>query len=469
MKICLVAAFPPSRRQLNEYSYHVAREIQRHKHVELTILADELADSDVPANPHEDGLHVEKPQELPGFNVIRCWKFGSLGTPMRLLNTIRRVNPDVVWFNLVFSSFGNPENPFAAFAGLSVPALTRAAGFYTHITLHHIIEHVDFANAGVRRERLYRLGTDVATWTLLKADSVSVLLSNYRRTLMKKYSAQNILVGTHGTFTTISRPPDFSCRGNSELRILAFGHWGTYKRLETLMESFPAVLRKIPNARLIVGGGNHPMAPGYWESIRDAQPKELPIEFRGYVPNKDVPELFRSSSVLIMPYDSSTGSSGPAHQACEYGVPIVCADIPDFRCMAVDDDMAISFYKTGDAGDLADKLITILQSPELQRQMAQHNYEAGIQMTMATVVRNYLRWFELHQCKRTIAGSRAERRRRWLHSWATRLSKSPADYTLDADLMPNGAEVTASLDYAEPGRIESPPPAPAKASPARKP
>jgi hypothetical protein len=55
MKICLVAAFPPSRRQLNEYSYHIAREIQRHKHVELTILADELADSDVPADPHTDG------------------------------------------------------------------------------------------------------------------------------------------------------------------------------------------------------------------------------------------------------------------------------------------------------------------------------------------------------------------------------------------------------------------------------
>ena len=105
-----------------------------------------------------------------------------------------------------------------------------------------------------------------------------------------------------------------------------------------------------------------------------AQPAGLPIEFRGYVPQRDIPELFRTSSVLVMPYNSSTGSSGPAHQACEYGVPIVCADISDFRCMAVDDDMAISFYKVGDAADLADKLVAILQSPELQRQMAEHNY-----------------------------------------------------------------------------------------------
>src|SRR6185312_16998658 len=120
-----------------------------------------------------------------------------------------------------------------------------------------------------------------------------------------------------------------------------------------------------------------------------------------YVPEEAIPELFQKTSLMVMPYDSATGSSGPAHQACEYGVPIVCADIPDFRCMAVDDDMAISFYRIGDSSDLADRLITILQSHDLQRQMSQHNYEAGVQMTMATVVRNYLRWFELHQCKRS--------------------------------------------------------------------
>ncbi|HLJ76245.1 MAG TPA: glycosyltransferase, partial [Acidobacteriaceae bacterium] len=365
MKICLVAAFPPSKRQLNEYSFHLARELQRHKNVELTILADELGPSDV--TPDVRKIHFEQSQEIPGFHVIRCWKFGSLATPVRLLQTIHRLKPDVVWFNLVFSSFGTPENPFAAFAGLSVPALTRAAGFYTHITLHHIIEHIDFANAGVRRERIFRMATDVATWALLKADSVSVLLSNYRRTLMKKYSAQNILVGTHGTFTTISHPPDLSRRNNPDQRILAFGHWGTYKRLETLVEAFPRVLQRCPRARLIIGGANHPMAPGYQESIRDSMPGNLPVQFLGYVASKDVADLFRTSTVLVMPYDSSTGSSGPAHQACEYGVPIVCADIPDFRCMAIDDDMAISFFKTRDASDLADKLITVLQSPDLQR------------------------------------------------------------------------------------------------------
>lgn len=411
MKICLVATFPPSGRQLNEYAFHIAQELEHHPHVELTILADELTDYEFATDANGHSLHDHA--ELPGFQVIRCWKFGSMSNPVRLLSAIRQLKPDVVWFNLVFSSFATPENPFAAFAGLSVPALVRASGFFTHITLHHIIEHVDFNAAGVRREKLLRFGTHFATKALLRANSVSVLLPSYQRTLASKYSARNVLLGTHGTFADIPTPPDFTKRGNPDLRILAIGHWGTYKRLETLMEAFPSVLKKIPNARLIVAGANHHTKAGYWESIRKAQPTGLPIEFRGYVAEEDIPELYRTSSIVVMPYDSATGSSGPAHQACEYGIPIVCADIDDFRAMASEEDMAISFYKIGDASDLAEKLISILESPEQQRQMAEHNYAAGAQMTMATVVRNYLRWFELEKCKRALRAGTLPGRRLW--------------------------------------------------------
>lgn len=396
MKICLVATFPPSGRQLNEYAFHIARQLNRHADVELTILADELENYEFATDENGKPLEIDAASELPGFNVIRCWKFGSLTTPWRLVRTIKKIKPDVVWFNIVFSSFATPESPLAAFAGLSVPALVRASGFYTHITLHHIIEHVDFAAAGVRRERLYRMGTDLVTRALLRANSVSVLLPGYRNTLVSKYAARNVLLSTHGTFSSTPKPPDFSKRGKPHLQILAIGHWGTYKRLETLMAAFPRVLEKIPNAKLVVAGANHHTRAGYWESMRDAQPSHLPIEFRGYVAEEEIPELFESTSVLVLPYDSATGSSGPAHQACEYGVPIVCADIPDLRGMATDEEMAVHFYKIGDAEDLAKQLIGILQSPDLQQTMAAHNYAAGVEMTMENVIANYMRWFKLN-------------------------------------------------------------------------
>lgn len=404
MRICLVATFPPSGRQLNEYAFYIARELQRDPEVELIVLADELTDCDFATDSAGKPLKIHDHSELDGFNILRCWKFGSPSNPMRLLKTIRMLKPDVVWYNLVFSSFATPDKPFAAFAGLASPLLTRAAGFYTHITLHHILEHVDFAAAGVRQRKILRLGMELATRALLKAHSVSVLLPAYHRTLITKYSARNVLAGTHGTFATIPTPPDFSRRGNPDKRILAIGHWGTYKRLEVLMQAFPMILKKVPNARLVIAGANHHTRAGYWESIRAAQPAHLPIDFLGYVPEEAIPELYQGTSILVMPYDSATGSSGPAHQACEFGIPIVCADIPDLRGMAEDEDMAVSFYRTGDAGDLAAQLVGILQSPRLEHQMAEQNFSAGVEMTMSRVVNNYLRWFRLKQCKQALEG-----------------------------------------------------------------
>ena len=401
MKICLVTAFPPSGRQLNEYGFHLARELQRNPLVDLTVLADKLTDYEWSTDQDGRVLSTEQ-HELPEFNVLRCWEFDSMSTSKNLATAIHRLRPDVVWFNLVYSSFATAKHPVAAFAGLCTPALTRSMGYFTHVTLHHILENVDFAGAGLKQERLFRVGGEMATRALLRANSISVLLSGYRRTLVAKYAAQNVLLGTHGTFAACPLPPDFSLRGNPDQHILAIGHWGTYKRLETLMEAFPAVLQRVPNARLIVAGANHHTKPGYWESIRETYGSNPRIEFLGYVPEEAVPDLFRGTSVVVLPYDSATGSSGPAHQACEYGVPLVSADLPDFRDMAAGENMAISFYKTGDAADLAGQLISLLESPVAQRRAAEQNYTAALRMTMPQVVRHYLRWFELERRKKAL-------------------------------------------------------------------
>lgn len=446
MKICLVTAFPPSGRQLNEYGFHLARELQRNPLVQLTILGDVLTDYAWATDEHGKAVSSDRQKELPGFHVVRSWETNRLSAPLSLARAVRNLKPDVVWFNLVYSTFATQAHPVAAFAGLCTPALMRAMGYYTHVTLHHILEHVDFAGAGVKRERVFRLGSDLATRALLKAHSVTVLLPGYRHTLIEKYSAQNVLLGTHGTFATCPSPPDFSLRGNPDQRILAIGHWGTYKRLETVMEAFPTVLRRVPTARLIIAGANHHTKPGYWESIRERYGANQRIDFRGYVPEEDVPDLFRTASIVVLPYDSATGSSGPAHQACEYGVPLVSADISDFRDMAADEDMAISFYKTGDPVDLAAQLIGLLESRQDQRRAAQQNYSAAIRMTMPNVVRHYLRWFELEKIKRTFGSSSANFVRRWRRQPSLRSAlhglppSSNPGWRLSADARPTADE-----------------------------
>lgn len=77
MKICLVTAFPPSRHALNEYGFHIAREVRETPGLSLTVLGDDIAGGET---------------ELPDYNVIRCWSFNALSNPWRLLRAIRSVN-----------------------------------------------------------------------------------------------------------------------------------------------------------------------------------------------------------------------------------------------------------------------------------------------------------------------------------------------------------------------------------------
>jgi glycosyltransferase involved in cell wall biosynthesis len=385
MKICLVTAFPPSRRGLNEYGYHIARELQRDPLLSVTVLADELETSE---------------PELEEFDVQRVWRFDSLSNPIRLRKALREHKPDVVWFNLLFSTFGN--KPLSAFAGLTVPVFSRMSGRYTHVTLHHLMENIDLAHANVRFPRAYRMAGNLATRMLLAANSISVLLPAYRRTLINKYGGENVHFRAHGIMSARPEPPDYSRRGFPDHRVLAFGKWGTYKRLELLLEAFELVSARMPNAKLVVAGSNHPMTPGYVESVAKRYEGDSRIEFVGYVPEEDIPELFRNSSVLVMPYSSATGSSGVAHLAAEYGLPIICADIPDFHEMAQDEGLAILFYQTGSESSLSDQICGLLKSPEMAKEMSEQNFSAALRQTMPQIMRQYLRSFDLHQRARAL-------------------------------------------------------------------
>ncbi|HET9182072.1 MAG TPA: glycosyltransferase [Candidatus Angelobacter sp.] len=403
MKICLITAFPPSKVVLNEYGYHVARELQADPLVSLTILADELQ---------------EPLPELPEFNVERCWTMNRLSNHRHVLKAIREIRPDVVWFNLVFSSFGTKESPLAAFSGLTLPATTRLAGFYTHVTLHHLMDHIDLEDAGVRHKTMFRLAGNAATRMILMANSVSVLLPAYRRTLIDKYRGENIHFRAHGILGARPEYPAFAQRGNPEQRILAFGKWGTYKRCEMLIEAFEEYVAKaVPEARLIIAGTNNGNSPGYIESLRARHGNHPNIEFTGYVEEEKIRDIFGSASFMVMPYTSATGASGVAHLAAQHGVPIICSDIPDFREMAENEGLAIKFYPIGDKKALAQQMVELLQSEEEQRDMAEQNFSAALRLTMPQIIRQYVRSFDRHQRARALeAVSRFRRIPPWVPS-----------------------------------------------------
>ena len=398
MKICLVTSFPPSRDALNEYGFHIANELRRMPEIELVILGDD---------------HSSPQPELDDYKVVRCWKFNSLKNPLRVLQAIGRERPDVVWFNLGFASFGG--NALPAFVGITIPLFSRLKGPYTHVTLHQLMETVDLKDAGIRFPLLYKIGGFIATQILLFSDSVSVTLPAYRNVLVEKYGRGSIFVRRHGSFASRPEYPDFSQRGNPEHRILAFGKWGTYKRLEPILEAFDMVIKDVPEARLVIAGTDHPKTPGYLQSIQEKMGGRTDVLFAGYVEEEDIPRLFQRSTLTVLPYTSSAGSSGIAHLASTYGVPIISSDIADCRRLAQEEGLAMDFFTPGNTLEMARSIVDLLRNRNRQVEMALQNMAAALRMSMPEIIREYLRTFELRkQIEDLRSLSVARRLPRWM-------------------------------------------------------
>ena len=378
MRICLITTFPPSRHHLSEYGFHLADELRR-QNIDFTILGDEYA----PEQPGD--------AELPGFKVRRCWRVGGAGNALRILAAVREIRPDIVWFNLVYSTFGT--NPVTAFAGLCTPELVRAAGFRTHVTLHHLMDLCDLHHADISFPRVYRFAGSFATRLLLRADSVSVLLERYQHLLQQGYGAKNIGVRPHGTLGR-PHPPDFASRQPNEFRMLAFGKWGRYKRLETPLEALSQVLSEVPNASLLIAGCDHPNRPGYLAGLKEKWGAHPQIKFLGYLDEDQLDEVFRTAHVAVMPYLSSGGPSGVAHIAARFGLPIISAEVDDFVRLAEEEGLAIDTYKPGDSADLAERLIALAHDPARQARMAEQNYQVAVQSTMPRIVASYVTEFK---------------------------------------------------------------------------
>ena len=397
MNVCLVTAFPPSHQALNEYGFHIASELQKTPGISLTILGDDL----------EPGQ-----RELPEFNVVRCWAFDSLRNAQRLLQAIKHLQPDVIWFNLAFASFGG--KPLPAFMGVSLPAMVRVRGHYTHVTLHQLMETVDLKDARIRFRLAYRVGGFLATQALLFSNSISVLLPAYRDVLRKKYGRGVVYVRKHGILTGKPEYPAFAQRGNPIHRVLAFGKWGTYKKLEPMIQAFCIASQKLSNIELVIGGMDHPKTPGYMNAVAEQCRHLTNIKFLGYVPEDVIGPLFQGSSVAVMPYTSSAGSSGVAHLACAYGVPMIACDIPDFRQLRDEEGIAIDLFEPGNLDQLVDHLVKLLENPARQREMALQNFSAALQMSMPGIIQEYLRTFQL---QKTLDGLSLVSRLRRLPRW----------------------------------------------------
>ncbi|RME11524.1 MAG: glycosyltransferase, partial [Ardenticatenia bacterium] len=315
--------------------------------------------------------------------------------PWRIMQAVRATRPDVVLFNIQFASFGDRKIP--ATLGLMTPLLVRMLGIPSVVLLHNIMETVDLKKAGFATnplvEWVIRTAGTVVTRMILMADLVAVTIPKYVEILEAKYKAKNVILAPHGSFDEVAQPsldlPD------GPRRILAFGKFGTYKKVEMLIEAFRLLQERLDMPlELVIAGTNSPNAPGYLERVREQYHDVPNIRFTGYVPEEDVPRIFSEAAVVVFPYTATTGSSGVLHQAGNYGKAAVLPDIGDLAELVREEGYAGEFFDPGDIESLAHAIQTFLLNDEYRREVGWRNYLASKGLGMDDVVDWYLLHFQ---------------------------------------------------------------------------
>ena len=175
---------------------------------------------------------------------------------------------------------------------------------------------------------------------------------------------------------------------------MTFGKFGTYKKVEPMIEAVELVRKETGlDIEVVIAGTDNPNVPGYLESVKEEYSHIENIRFTGYVAEEDVPILFKESAVVVFPYTSTTGSSGVLHQAGSYGKAVVMPDLGDLALLVQHEGYQGEFFIPSNIKSLAHAIKNILTNDEYRRKQGAKNYQAAIAFPMSKITQMYINTF----------------------------------------------------------------------------
>ena len=385
MKLAIVTAYPPSKVTLTEYGYYLVKHFRLQEEVTELILITDRTDGPKDLNFEEEGCKI---------TVKESWKFNSYSNIWNISKTISETKPDAILFNLQFLKFGDKKVPAAL--GLVLPWICKQKGIPTISLLHNILEKVDLDNAGFTKnlilQKIYNFIGTTLTRFILASDILAVTISKYVEILEKKYKARNVALIPHGSFE-LPPEPDFNLPEGPK-QVMAFGKFGTYKKVEVLIEAVELIRSRCDeDMEIVIAGTDSPNTPGYLKEMQQKYANVKGLRFTGYVAEEDVPRIFGDSAVTVFPYTSTTGSSGVLHQAGSYGNAVALPDLGDLSTLVEEEGYKGEFFEPLSVTSLADAIQRILQDDDYRVHLGRTNYEAACSLPMSTITKMYIDYF----------------------------------------------------------------------------
>ena len=371
MHLVIVSPFPPSITGIGQYGYHVTRSLANSGlFSRLTILAG-------------SGHNGQRPNHLGRTEIDYCWQPDSLQARRAILSRLKRLNPDLIWFNLGASIFG--KSPLSNLSGLFTPMLA-ARMFPTVATLHELVELADLRALNAPGGILAPWGAQMLTRIATQADVICLTMQHYADWLSAR--------GTNCMYIPIGayHEPELLPESDSG-ELLFFTTLAPYKGLELLIKAFTRLRSEFPHLRLTIAGTAHARFPNYGQELKAHFNGAHGIQWLGQVLEDDVRDLFRRAQLVVLPYAASTGSSSVLYQAATWGRPVVASDLSEIRKLTLENDLRVQFFETNNVESLCSSIRLLLNSPVQRRAQTQHNFDAIQHLRPKVTCRRYVEAF----------------------------------------------------------------------------
>ena len=176
---------------------------------------------------------------------------------------------------------------------------------------------------------------------------------------------------------------------NSE-RIIHIGRLVKWKRVDLLLDAFTLVVNKYPNAELLVVGEGQEKDNLMQQSIKLNIANNVRFVGSTY-DSHTLGQYMNESAIYVL-----AGMGGLSiNDAMTYGLPIICSVCDGTEVDLVEDQHNGLYFDENNKQSLAEKIITLLKSPELCKQMGE-NSENIIRnkINIETVLNRYLSAFK---------------------------------------------------------------------------
>jgi glycosyltransferase involved in cell wall biosynthesis len=150
---------------------------------------------------------------------------------------------------------------------------------------------------------------------------------------------------------------------NESKQILFFGRIWKYKGLEHLIRAQPLITAAVPDAKIVIAGEGEDFEP--YRRLMD-RPDRFIVHNR-YIPGPERDQLFRSASVVVLPYIEAT-QSGVVPLAYAFGKPVVATNTGALS-EAVDDGITGRLVPPANPVALAAAVVDLLRNPAQRHAM----------------------------------------------------------------------------------------------------